>query len=84
MISTDGGTELRIEEHIVLKNFWEYYIVWERENERDPDPNIRLALVMGFETELGLVDLEEIKPYIITRTKNLSNLFPATGYKWAK
>jgi hypothetical protein len=37
---------------------------------------------MGFENELGYVYLPEISPYIMTRTKNLNEVMPATGYEW--
>lgn len=62
-------------EHIITKNFWEYYVIEIDEN------NIAFCLVDGFEMELGDVDLEEIAPYIITRTKDLT-MQPARGWRW--
>jgi hypothetical protein len=40
-------------------------------------------LVDGDFQETGLVSLEEIKPYIISRTKDL-NLMPAPGWEWVE
>jgi hypothetical protein len=64
-------------EHIMCKGFWEYYIT--DENFSD---DIVQAVVMGFEVEIGDISLSEIKPYIITRTKDLSELMPAEGWRW--
>jgi hypothetical protein len=76
---TNGSTTLNITEHIILKNFWEYYVT-------DDDTGcegIFQALVMGDELELGDVSEDEIKPYIITRTKDL-NIMPAQGWRWVE
>jgi hypothetical protein len=74
----DRGTVLNIREHIILKNFWEYYVT-------DDDTGcegIFQAFVMGAENELGDVAEEEIKPYIIARTKDLNGVMPAAGWSW--
>jgi hypothetical protein len=73
----DGrGSTLKVEQHIILENFWEYYL-------EAPDKNgIAFGFVMGLENELGFVSLDEIRPYVITRTSDLSELFPATGWNW--
>lgn len=71
------GNELEIVEHIMLRNMWEYYVTTDVYQD-----DIVLCLVMGFETELGDVPLNEIKPYIISRTKDLANVMPASGYSW--
>lgn len=77
MISKNG-TKLKIRQHIILKNFWEYYIT-----DRYPeDSEIQEAFVMGFENELGDVYLPEIKPYIISKTNDLEDVAPASGFSW--
>ena len=68
---TKGRITLNIVEHIILRNFWEYYIT--DENFTD---DIVQALVVGFETEIGDVSLKEIEPYIVTRTTDLDHVFP--------
>ena len=74
-----GDLKLEIVEHIILKNYWEYYILKDDEYSTE---DIKAALVMGDATELGDVSLSEMEPYIKTRTSNLSELMPAAGYKW--
>jgi len=50
--------ELEVTRHIMTKNMWEYYL-------EEPDENgIAFGVVMGFDTELGYVDMAEIAPYI--------------------
>jgi hypothetical protein len=73
------GTKLKVVEHIIIKNFWEYYLT-DRPAENDGD--IREALVIGFETELGDVSLQEIKPYIIARTKKITEVMPPPNWTW--
>ena len=74
-----GDLKLEIVEHIILKNYWEYYILKDDEYSTE---DIKAALVMGDATELGDVSLAEMEPYIKSRTSNLSELMPAAGYKW--
>ena len=74
-----GDLKLEIVEHIILKNYWEYYILKDDEYATE---DIKAAVVMGDSIELGDVSLAEIKPYIKTRTSNLSEIMPAAGYKW--
>ena len=82
MINEDNGTVLKVIKHIILRNFWEYYILADESD--TPDKDIAFALVMGDATELGSVYLPEIEPYVISRTAELSNgVAPATGYRWA-
>ena len=78
MINIKHNQQLTIREHIILKNFWEYYITDYYPEESD----IQEAYVMGFEDEIGDISMEELKPYIITRTKHLDEVMPATGYRW--
>jgi hypothetical protein len=76
IIREDGGKPFEVHAHIILKNFWEYYL-------GKPDKNgIAYGYVMGFENEWGDVSLEEIKPYIITATRELGDVMPPAGYRW--
>ena len=79
---TKGNLKLDVVEHIILQNMWEYYILADEDGD-DPDSDIKYALVMGFEDEIGAVSMSEIKPHILTRTTELSTIFPATNYQWA-
>ena len=80
-IETDGnGTILNIIEHIILRNYWEYYIIEKHQDSKDSE--IETALVMGFETEIGDVYMPEIKPYVISRTNNLEGVLPPEGWVW--
>mgnify|MGYP001571949968 CR=1 FL=1 len=74
---TKGNTILNITQHIILRNGWEYYVT-----DNKHDANIVQCLVMGLETELGDVDLTEIRPHMISRTKDLSEVFPCIGWTW--
>jgi len=76
---TKGDLKLEIVEHIILKNYWEYYILKDDEYATE---DIKAAVVMGDSTEIGDVSLSEMEPYIKTRTSNLSEIMPAAGYKW--
>ena len=74
----NNGSTLKIEQHVILRNFWEYYL-------EAPDENgIAFGFVMGLENELGYVSLDEIAPYAIMATKgdNLNDIFPASGWDW--
>ena len=71
------GTTINVTEHIILRNGWEYYVT---DDKHDKD-TIR-CVVMGLETEMGDVYLPEIKPYIVSRTRDLSDLAPAEGWEW--
>lgn len=75
------GQELQVIKHIILKNFWEYYIIAADTN--DTENQVYLCLVLGEETELGDVYLPEIKPYLASITSNLSEVMPAPGWAWA-
>lgn len=70
--------KIKVTEHIILKNGWEYYVTTDRF-----DNDTIMCLVMGFETELGDVYMPEIAPYIVSRTKDLTDLAPAQGWEWS-
>lgn len=75
---SNGTTTLTIKEVIILRNFWEYYVT----DEDTGCPGIFQAYVMGDEHELGDVSEDEIKPYILSRSKKLDGLMPAAGWNW--
>jgi len=76
-MQNEYGDVINVLEHWILRNYWEYYIT----DDKFSDDIVR-ALVMGDETELGDVSLSEIKPYTISRTKDLEDIMPAVGWKW--
>jgi len=76
-----GNLKLDVVEHIILRNMWEYYVLADKDGD-EPDSDIKYALVMGFSDEIGTVSMSEIKPHIISRTTDLSELLPAAGYEW--
>ena len=75
----DGkGERFTVAQHIILRNFWEYYL-------SEPDDNgIAFGYVMGFENEWGDVDMNEIKPYSISRVSGaaLQDVMPPADYYW--
>ena len=72
------GETFAVYQHIILKNYWEYYLEEEDEN------GIAFGYVMGFENEWGDVSMDEIKPYIksIVRGDELNYIMPPEGYYW--
>jgi len=75
----DGkGEAFAVSQHIILRNFWEYYLEEPNEN------GIAFGFVMGFENEWGDVDMNEIKPYIISQVKGtaLDEVMAPAGYVW--
>jgi hypothetical protein len=76
-LKSDYGSVIKVVEHIILRNGWEYYVT-----DEPIEDGIAFALVYGDDTELGCVSLDEIKPYIVSRTKDLADLMPAPSWKW--
>ena len=76
-----GNLKLDVVEHIMLRNMWEYFVLADEAGD-EPDSDIKYALVMGFNDEIGTVSLSEIKPYVISRTSRLDEIMPASGYQW--
>ena len=70
--------KVKVLEHIILRNFWEYYVIDRKTNTDD----VKFCYVMGDESEFGDVSMEEIAPFIVTRTSKLNNVMPASGYYW--
>ena len=80
IIAADGtqSESFAVARHIILKNFWEYYLEEPNEN------GMTFGFVMGFENEWGSVDYNEIKPYIISEVKGtaLDEVMAPAGYVW--
>jgi hypothetical protein len=75
---TDGESTLKVSEWIIIRGiFWEYYVI-----EQWNEDNCAYCLVDGDFQEIGLVSLDEIKPYISARTKDLKTIQAAPGWKW--
>jgi hypothetical protein len=73
----ENGSEINIIQHIITKNFWEFYVTDDKFND-----DIVRCLVVGDEVELGDVSLSEIAPYIISKTKRLGDVMPAPQWAW--
>lgn len=74
----DTGTVVKVFAHAMTRNGWEYFFL-------DPKPNSQknvMALVMGFETEMGDVHIPEIEPHLLSFTKKLDDIMPAEGWEW--
>ena len=74
----DAKEPFAVAQHIILRNGWEYYL------EEEDSYGLSFGYVMGFANEWGMVDMEEIKPHIvsITRGKELTYLMAPFGYYW--
>ena len=76
-MTNEHGTTVDVIEHIILGNYWEYYIL------EEPDEHgVVLALVVGDATEMGSVWVEHIEPHIISRTTALDEIMPAPRWEW--
>ena len=71
-----GNAKLDVVAHVILSNMWEYYIT-----ELPDADGIAWALVVGDYTEMGSVSMDEIAPYIVSRTANL-DIMPAPEWSW--
>ena len=74
----DSPEPFAVAQHVILRNFWEYYL------EATDKDGIAFGYVMGFENEWGDVSMDEIKPYIISKTSGagLDEIMPPAGYYW--
>jgi len=71
-----NSSRFEVDLHIITQNFWEYYL-------EEPDSNgIAFGFVMGDFSEWGSVDINELKPYIISETRNLDEVMAPVGYHW--
>jgi hypothetical protein len=76
-MTNEHGHTVKVIEHIMLSNMWEYYIL-----EAADEDGIAFALVVGDYTEMGSVSMDEIAPYIVSRTVRLHEILPAPGWSW--
>jgi hypothetical protein len=79
MRNKSDGSVVTVHAHVITKNWWEYYIL---DNKRYED--VRLALVMGPEMEIGDFSVNEIRPYIVTQTSDLDDVMSAPGWEWVR
>lgn len=69
-----------VHSHAMTRNGWEYFFL---DSKPDSDKNM-LALVMGFETEMGDVHLPEIERFMLSFTRDLHDLMPCEGWEWVE
>jgi len=74
----DSTEAFAVSQHIITRNFWEYYLEEVDENGH------AFGYVMGIENEWGMVDMAEIKPYIVSKTSGagLNEIMAPAGYYW--
>jgi hypothetical protein len=78
----DTKEPFAVAQHIILKNGWEYYL------EKEDSYGLSFGYVMGFHNEWGMVDMEELKPHIVSiarmqgTTSTLNDIMPPEGYYW--
>ena len=74
----NGDSVVTVHSHAMTLNGWEYFLL---EPKTDSAGNV-LALVMGFETEMGDVNVKEIARFLLSSTKNLHDVMPCEGWEW--
>ena len=74
----DTSEPFAVAQHIILRNGWEYYL------EEEDSYGLSFGYVMGFANEWGMVDMAELKPYIISKVtgSTLDEIMPPEGYYW--
>ena len=82
MQNKSGKTTVKVTKHIILQNFWEYYVVDDDEMQFEKDSDIQFAYVIGLAQEFGTISMKEMKPYIITETTRLNDVAPAPNWRW--
>lgn len=75
LVSKDGG-QFTVHAHIILRNWWEYYL------EKPDEDGRAFGYAMGAENEWGYVYMPELRPHIISETRNMDEVMPPEGYKW--
>lgn len=80
MRNVETGQVLTVHGWAATTNAWEYYWL-----DKVAKGGVRFALVQGFVSEMGDVDIREIRPYIFEScgAEDLCELAPAVGYEWA-
>jgi len=82
MQSKSGKTTVKVTKHIILQNFWEYYVVDDDEMQYNEKDDIQFVYAIGFAQEFGSVSMKEIKPFIVSETTSLNDVAPAPDWKW--
>ena len=72
------ASRFEVAQHIILRNGWEYYL------EEEDSYKQAFGYVMGFHNEWGVVDLAELKPYIVSKAvgDTLKEIMPPEGFYW--
>ncbi len=72
------SSRFEVAQHIILSNCWEYYL------EEADSYGQAFGYVMGFAKEWGMVDMAELKPYIVSKAtgSTLNEIMPPEGYYW--
>ena len=72
------ASRFEVAQHIILRNGWEYYL------EEEDSYGQAFGYVMGFAKEWGMVDMAELKPYIVSKAIGtaLDEIMPPEGYYW--
>jgi len=80
MIHTETKRKYQVEQHLITRNFWEYYVIKDPNNSDD----IKFCYVMGIESEFGDVYIPEIKPYVLSQSKvtPTKEIMPPIGFMW--
>lgn len=79
MIKIDSpDISLKVDTHYMTINRWEFYL------EKPDENNNSFGLTMGDFDELGYTSIDEIRPFLISKSKpsDLKTLAPAIGWKW--
>lgn len=78
-VMKNGNQRIKVYGWGATRNGWEYYFIDDKHN-----ADIRMALVCGFETEIGSVSQKVIQPYLLTYTagKGLNDIAPAPDWVW--
>ena len=82
MQSKSGKTTVKVTKHIILRNFWEYYVVDDDEMQFEENSDIQFALADGDAQEFGTISMSEMKPFIVSETTDLDDVAPAPDWRW--
>ena len=74
----DSREPFAVAQHIITRAGWEYYL------EEEDSYGLSFGYVMGFVNEWGMVDMAELKPYIVSRATGvtLDEIMAPAGYHW--
>lgn len=75
-----SGTVLEVEQHLILRNGWEYFVC----TNKTDHPDKKMCVVLGFEQEWGEVWMPEIKKHIVSSTKDMSVVMNPPDWVWIK